>query len=439
MGEPLPALTPHPRDHGTMPRPPAAFATAVRARLRVLRDAVPGWLGGVLAGAQGAFIALLVVWVPALAIAATSSPTAGVTTDWGGATSLAANLLLLAHGAPLVTEAATISLLPLGLTGVCALLIAALARRFTAPTLASAGLTVATYAAGIGLIAALAGRAGGDTARAAVVAALVVVVAVTVGMRLTLPAVMTTWRQLPPRVRMAARRAAATMLVWVTIAAAVTTVWAVLGWRSIADIATALGPDGVSAPILALGQLAYVPVMVVWMVAWLTGQGFAVGDGTLYAPDLLATDALPVLPLVGALPSAAGGVLTWAPLLPILGAALVRLVTGRRREPSWEQARTDLLALGMIVGSSVLVLGAASGSAGPGRLEYVGPDVLITAALVTALSAVGFALATGVLGVAHLLRRRVPGDPGTTGEPETSPVPASSVGRSPSDRDAMAT
>ena len=56
--------------------------------------------------------------------------------------------------------------------------------------------------------------------------------------------------------------------------------------------------------MLAVAELAYLPNLVVWALAWLTGAGFAVGAGTHFAPDDVVGGALPAVPMLGALPSA---------------------------------------------------------------------------------------------------------------------------------------
>ena len=80
--------------------------------------------------------------------------------------------------------------------------------------------------------------------------------------------------------------------------------------------------------MLAVAELAYVPNLVVWALAWLTGAGFAVGAGTQFAPDGVVGGALPAVPMLGALPSAdvVGPATSLVPLVLVGGRGLRRAV-----------------------------------------------------------------------------------------------------------------
>lgn len=167
---------------------------------------------------------------------------------------------------------------------------------------------------------------------------------------------------------------------------------------------------------LTVGQLAFIPNLVVWAASWFTGPGFALGTGSAVSP--LGTDLgpLPAVPLLGALPA---GELTLAfagLLVPILAgfvaAALLRPRLGQAGVDRPLQLVATGLAMGFVGG---VVLGAlawvSSGSAGPGRLVDVGPNWLSVgcwAALEIGLAA-AIALTVGGLrpGAPALVRRGV--------------------------------
>src|SRR5580698_11577512 len=65
----------------------------------------------------------------------------------------------------------------------------------------------------------------------------------------------------------------------------------------------ALTPGLGGALLLLLGQLAYVPNAVIWAVAYMLGPGFVFGAGTVIAPTGSALGALPIFPMLAALPS----------------------------------------------------------------------------------------------------------------------------------------
>ena len=118
----------------------------------------------------------------------------------------------------------------------------------------------------------------------------------------------------------------------VLVAALVTTLWVVAGRATIGDVVRGLGLDAVGGVVLAVAELAYLPNLVVWALAWLTGAGFAVGEGTHFAPDGVVGGALPAVPMLGALPAAdiAGPATSLVPLLVVAVGALVGLYVHRR-------------------------------------------------------------------------------------------------------------
>lgn len=396
-------------DHGPMSS--RSFASDLRglgSRAVAAVRAAPAWLGGILTGVQGLALSYLAVLGPSLAVAA-SSPAEGVgAAEWGGATSVATAIWLLGLGVPADVGGAVVGLIPLGLTVLYVAILAALARRFAARVWGSWVLAVVTYAAGVGVTAATVSVAEhpADVATATVVAVVVAVLGVTIGIWRAHGVDLSWLTSLPDWVRAGLRRGAGAMGIMVMLAAVAGVVWAVAGRHAISEAATALELDVVSAGVLAIAQLSYVPTLIIWMLSWLSGQGFAVGDGTAYAPDALNVDALPMLPVLGALPSAAGGLLVWAPILLIAAAIAARLAV-RRPSLSWRHdAAADAVAAGLVCVGTAVAFGASTGSAGPGRLAIVGPDVVGAAVTVTVLTILGLAVGGLTLRVAMVITAR---------------------------------
>ena len=67
----------------------------------------------------------------------------------------------------------------------------------------------------------------------------------------------------------------------------------------------ALSPGVGGAALLLLAQLAYVPNAIVWAIAYTLGPGFAFGTGTVVAPTGSALGAVPLFPMLAAIPSGA--------------------------------------------------------------------------------------------------------------------------------------
>jgi hypothetical protein len=164
----------------------------------------------------------------------------------------------------------------------------------------------------------------------------------------------------------------------------------------------ALAPGAGGAALLLLAQLAYAPNAIIWAVAYILGPGFAFGAGTVIAPTGSALGAVPVFPMLAALPTGAqpGGP-AWVPVLvlvmPYLAGIFAGIVTVRiAPTPVIEAAPLWGFAAGAAAGAAAgLAAAFAGGPLGDGRLAVVGPsgfqvglvailEVGITAALTAA-------------------------------------------------------
>jgi hypothetical protein len=143
----------------------------------------------------------------------------------------------------------------------------------------------------------------------------------------------------------------------------------------------ALAPGVGGAALLLLAQIAYIPNAIIWAVAYSLGPGFAFGTGTVVAPTGSALGAVPVFPMLAAMPAGArpGGP-GWVPVvvlaLPYLAGIFAGVVTVRiAPTPVIEAAPLWGFAAGTAAG--VLAGLAAAFSGGPlgnGRLASVGPS-----------------------------------------------------------------
>jgi len=191
----------------------------------------------------------------------------------------------------------------------------------------------------------------------------------------------------------------------------------------------AAGVDPAGSAVITLGQLAYLPTLVVWGLSFVAGPGFAVGTDTAVSPAGTQVGVVPGIPLLGVVPETTT---TWMLLLALVPVALGALagwivrsrLVGRgavrtpppatREEPAasrFDDGRTAALsgllasatviepepepvdehepradepiaarfviALGIAVVSAAaaaLLSYVASGSLGPGRLAEFGPQ-----------------------------------------------------------------
>ena len=142
----------------------------------------------------------------------------------------------------------------------------------------------------------------------------------------------------------------------------------------------ALAPGMGGAALLLLAQLAYAPNAVIWAVAYTLGPGFAFGTGTVVAPTGSVLGAVPVFPMLAAIPSGARPGPAWVPVavlaLPYLAGICAGIVTVRiAPTPVIEAAPLWGFAAGAAAGG-LAGLGAAfaGGPLGDGRLSAVGPS-----------------------------------------------------------------
>jgi hypothetical protein len=184
----------------------------------------------------------------------------------------------------------------------------------------------------------------------------------------------------------------------VAVAAVLVALLFVLRFPDMIGLYEALHTEVVGGIALTAGQLAVLPNLVLWAVAWLVGPGFAIGVGSHVSPVGTALGPIPALPVFGALPSGDSAFGFAGVLVPVVAG----FFAGVAVRPALARALEylgPLTVLGVAVGGGVvggaltgLLAAASGGAAGPGRLAEVGPDP-VAVGLVAALE---FAAAIGI-------------------------------------------
>lgn len=151
---------------------------------------------------------------------------------------------------------------------------------------------------------------------------------------------------------------------------------------------------------LTLGQLALLPVLVLWAASWFVGPGFSLGTGSSVSPLGTSVGPLPAVPVLGALPTQDWSFAFVGILVPVVAAFVTAtLLRGRVLAALGQHDGPLARALVGVGGGAVggLVVGllaaTASGSIGPGRLAEVGPSPLVVGAVAALEFAVAAALA----------------------------------------------
>jgi len=91
-------------------------------------------------------------------------------------------------------------------------------------------------------------------------------------------------------------------LICVGTGAALLSVVLILGRERVAAIADGLGGDGTAGILLIVIQLAWLPNLVIWAMAWALGAGVTLGEGTLLDMNGTSLGFLPSIPVLGAVP-----------------------------------------------------------------------------------------------------------------------------------------
>lgn len=190
------------------------------------------------------------------------------------------------------------------------------------------------------------------------------------------------------------------------LASALVLLMLVVRWPTVSSLHAAVGAHGVSGLGLVVGQLVFVPDLAVWALSFLAGPGFQVSVGGSVTVSGAAPGLLPMIPLLGVVPSD-GHYPAWVTLVLLLPVAVGGLV-GWHAVRQWtrlarwqDMARTAGVA---VVAVDLAVLGAAllsSGPTGSVRMAHLGPDpwavagaLLVEMALGAAISVAGHAISS---------------------------------------------
>lgn len=358
---------------------------AVAVDLGSALDGAPRWVAGVIAALQGALLSWLVLVVPAVAaFVATSADPANDGVPWVRAVGVGTSVWLLGHGVPVTVGAVTVGLVPLGVSALALYTCHASARRSGAASWSSSVAGLVTYVLVVVVLTALTPAARGGLVRAVLGGLVVGVLGLGTGIlrkgdapsfgELTRPL----QRRLPPAVRAAVSTGALAAALLGVVSSLVACGWLLDGRTEVAAVVKGLNLDLIGGVVLAVAQLGYLPNVVVWALAWLSGAGFSVGTGSRFAPDAVVPGSLPAVPLLGMLPAAPvhGAPAAMLPLVLVLVGVLAALVLHRRWTAVhwWQPAAVAGVLAAVVAALVAFVVTAASGAAGPGRMADVGAE-----------------------------------------------------------------
>ena len=156
---------------------------------------------------------------------------------------------------------------------------------------------------------------------------------------------------------------------------------AVWHWEEILAVQQSLHAGLLGDLSLTLVHAALLPNLVIWAMAWATGAGFALGDGSTVSPAITQVEAFPALPLLQAIPQDPGTYGFAVLLVPVLAGAAGAWWFLREGEnhlddwfalkisPRWVSAPVSAVVFALLLGSlsgagAGLLAWLASGSVG---------------------------------------------------------------------------
>jgi hypothetical protein len=410
-----------------LPSPRARTRTArpdeTQDDLRHRRPLVPlAFVGGVTAAASTlvVFLALGVVGWFLTDGGAHGAPRDGLRTGALG--------WLVGHGSGVHVEGVAITAMPLGVTLICAWAVWRIGQRvgdsisghgpdaagisdgerdWTVPV--SSGLFALGYVVTAVLVASVAATPATNPSTAGVIGW-----SIGLGLAVGAPAIAVgsgraaIWLKLVPLpVRSACTLARVIMVAWLVLSLGAFALALVVDFDTAANITSQLDADTGDVVLFVVLTVLVLPNAVAFSGSYLLGPGFTVGTGTLVTPQAAVVGALPMFPLLAALPDngAAPSWTAWLVGLPVL-VALLAAVHVQRSFPTvrWDEGALRGCAGGILAGAGFAVLASVAGGAvGPGRMRDVAP--LVEDVLLQAVSAFGIGGLLGGLAITWWQRR----------------------------------
>ncbi len=192
---------------------------------------------------------------------------------------------------------------------------------------------------------------------------------------------------LKPLVGPALRAGTGVVAAMSAVSAILISVMLTLNWIEIVKLSQSLQLTFLGTLAVSAGQLSLMPNLIALGNSWLTGVGFAVGQGSQVSPLVTELGPLPAIPMLAALPVSSGSLGVLFILVPLLAAffatLLVKSHTAELRF-NYSSATTAAISLGLAIGLVAAVemwilADFASGSIGPGRMGLVGANPWVVA------------------------------------------------------------
>ena len=211
--------------------------------------------------------------------------------------------------------------------------------------------------------------------------------------------------------------AGATLLTLLALSALVAAAALVTHAGAVTEMTRQVAPGAADGGVLTLLGLLYVPTLVGWALAYVSGAGFVLSAPV--SPFDASGGVVPAFPLLAATPTSAPSAALLLLLLPVLAGAVGAVVAVRRagrprpgarpgeprvlRLPGLRETAATAALTGVVAG---LVAWLSSGSLGDGALDHTGPVAWRVALAVAVLTTVGYAVVVLLVRLGRMGRRR---------------------------------
>ena len=209
----------------------------------------------------------------------------------------------------------------------------------------------------------------------------------------------------------------------VGLAAALFAGFVAASWMDVANAYQQLDPGFWGVVGLTLLHLGLLPNLILWMLAYATGAGFSVGEGSVLAPGTADVAAMPAVPVLAGLPDQTHPMTFAVIAVPVLAGAIAGWWLMREGENhlddffalriSFRPASLALstLLMGILTGliAALLMIGPlwiSHISLGIGRLSDIGPNALISAGMLAVWVGLGAVVGHMLAPLAHQRGRR---------------------------------
>lgn len=190
-----------------------------------------------------------------------------------------------------------------------------------------------------------------------------------------------------PLVAPALRAGTGVVLAMSAVSAVLVSMMLLLNWVEVIRLYQSLQLSLFGTITVSFGQLALLPNVIAMANSWLTGVGFAVGEGSMVSPLGTELGPLPAIPMLAALPVGAnsfGIVFILVPLLCTFGATLLIKSHTAELRFNYASATSAAIALGVAIGFVAAVemwilADFSGGSIGPGRMATIGANPWLVA------------------------------------------------------------